>query len=131
MDPSAATSDGGTETEMPFQSVSYAYRSVSRMPSEAALALNASRSALSFALLVPLTAGGLASSTNQLVGVSFEDPPTDPGTDAPSPARAGATAKPAIQRSASTSRRLVFSISPLPRPLGVGAQPETPLGYSN
>src|SRR6266511_4626411 len=112
MDPSAATSDGGTETEMPFQSVSYAYRSVSRMPSETALALKASRSALSFVLLVPLTAGGLASSTNQLVAVSFAAPPRGP--EAPSPAPAGATARPATHTSVITSSRLLISILPLP-----------------
>src|SRR6266545_4062211 len=82
------------------------------MPSETALGLKASRSALSFVLLVPLTAGGLASSTNQLVAVSFAAPPRGP--EAPSPAPAGATARPATHTSVITSRRLLISILPLP-----------------
>src|SRR5215831_11303783 len=84
------------------------------MPSAAASAAKASCSAFNFALLVPFVAGGLESSTNQLVGVSLAAPPTDPGAPAPSPASAGATARPATQIEASTSRRLVFNISPLP-----------------
>src|SRR5215467_1070473 len=79
------------------------------MPSAAALAAKASCSAFNFVLLVPFVAGGLESSTNQFVGVSLAEPPTDPGAPAPSPAKAGATARPATHRSANTSRRLVFS----------------------
>src|SRR6266550_8625275 len=117
---------------MPFQSESYEKRSVTLRPSAAAFALNASRSDFSFALLVPFTAGGLASSTNQLVAVSLAVPPMRPAAEGPSPATAGATARPATHRSASTSRRLVFSIFPFrighldvsaPPP---GEPPETP-----
>src|SRR5437016_2494521 len=80
------------------------------MPSAAALDLNASRSALSFDLSVPFEAGGLASSTNQLVAVSLADPPIRPDAEAPSPASAGATASPATNSADSASRRLLLSI---------------------
>src|SRR3954470_2731774 len=113
---------------MPFQSESYANRSLSLTPSAAAPALKASRSALSFALLVPFTAGALPSSTNQVVALSFPDPPTDPGDAAPlPPASAGETARPAGHSSASTSRKFLFRI--LSQSLRSVSEPtsETPL----
>src|SRR5215831_20531256 len=102
------------------------------MPSAAASAAKASCSAFNFASLVPFVAGGLESSTNQFVGVSLAEPPTDPGAPGPSPASAGATARPATHRSARTSRRLVFgSILSPSSSLVRGQRPAgTPLGPS-
>src|SRR4051794_2711803 len=78
------------------------------MPSAAALDLNASRSALSFALPVPFVAGGLESSTNQAGGVAFALPPSSPIVEPP--AAAGVTIAPATQRNAATRRRMVLDI---------------------
>src|SRR5919107_2008058 len=107
MDWSVATFEGATETERPFQRESYAKRSVSCTPSAAALALNESRSAFSFALLVPFAAGALESSTNQLVAVSLRTP-VSPAP--PSPASAGTTHNPAMHSSAGSSRKVLLRI---------------------
>src|SRR4029450_13884827 len=91
--PSAPTCEGATETEYPFQRLSKEKRSVTLTPSAAAFALNAACSAFKAGALVPLEDGGLASSTNQLVGLSFAAPPIgmEPGS---APALPGASARP-------------------------------------
>src|SRR5712691_5708684 len=100
------------------------------MPSAAAFALNASRSDLRTALLVPFTAGGLESSTNQFVAVSFAAPPIGPEPD-PFPAAAGATARPVRQRSVTASRRNLLNFPPVQYPIGVRALPRPPSGTSD
>jgi hypothetical protein len=64
-------------------------------------------------LLVPCEAGGLENCTNQVVGVSFLEPPIE--CSALDPASAGVAANTVTQREASTSRRLVRSIVPFRR----------------
>src|SRR5262249_26195923 len=68
---SGPTCERGTLTDRPFQSALNEYRWMYVTPAAAAFDLNASCSDFSVAALVPLTAGGLLSSTNHAVGVSF------------------------------------------------------------
>src|SRR5262245_33494349 len=96
------------------------------MPSAAASDSNLSRSAFSWALLVPSEAGALLSSTNHFVLVSLAAPPTRSLR-----AKAGVTARHARHASAMVSRRLLSSIAPFPQCCQRSDRldaPETPLG---